>query len=465
MAKTIKAIECPKCGSVKKHTRPDGHFVCKNCHTEYLLDDNVQRIEIVEHGTPPVDEQTFQPWLALGVAVFVILSLALPYLTTFFVEGSQGAAASKRAEYYTENPYEVTAFDDAEDGRPILAIMTHRRPPSRADGESTARGVVRFYDVKEGAFVSEEPLEDVPEPWGEIRTFADGRRYFIPKDTARIFVFGGGGGAYFIEDITDAFFAQHAEFAAGVATLRFGAELHGDAVEILTDDGKEYRYYPIADLLYPKDEQPKDAVLGDGKTITRRYFGFEEHGDTPVLYTRTWEEAEGYPNGMKHALSKRRRLGINGRKKAEGWQNLTPDRTYFRHSILRGPQVLAQDGNDVYIGVMATADPKSPTLIQKLDGESGELVWSHDAGTFAEYLRFATVDLLQEGVAYGTVSQYVVLDNNGEQVTAFDPRELLRDHPVEYRPKLKESLADADTQRNLKDLARKFFKPMVRSLR
>lgn len=40
MAKEIKVIKCPQCGSTAKTELKPDFYRCNNCHTEYFLDDN-----------------------------------------------------------------------------------------------------------------------------------------------------------------------------------------------------------------------------------------------------------------------------------------------------------------------------------------------------------------------------------------------------------------------------------------
>ena len=46
MAKNIKAIKCPNCGSIKKLEIRTDYFRCLNCDTEYFLDDDDININI-----------------------------------------------------------------------------------------------------------------------------------------------------------------------------------------------------------------------------------------------------------------------------------------------------------------------------------------------------------------------------------------------------------------------------------
>ncbi|MEO8255300.1 MAG: hypothetical protein ABI554_13045, partial [Flavobacterium sp.] len=55
MAKTIKAIICPNCGSNQKTEIKPDYFVCESCKTEYYLDsDDIHIIHTnnTSYGTP-----------------------------------------------------------------------------------------------------------------------------------------------------------------------------------------------------------------------------------------------------------------------------------------------------------------------------------------------------------------------------------------------------------------------------
>ena len=77
MAKNIKAIKCPNCGSVKKTEIKPDYFVCTSCDTEYFLDNDDINVNINHTPNPsahvqPVDVKKSIP---LIVGVFVILSI------------------------------------------------------------------------------------------------------------------------------------------------------------------------------------------------------------------------------------------------------------------------------------------------------------------------------------------------------------------------------------------------------
>lgn len=80
MAKNLKVIKCPNCGSVKKiEIKPD-YFLCQNCDTEYVLDDDDININL-NHAPNPQQSQAQglknNIPLIIGFILFISFIIAL----------------------------------------------------------------------------------------------------------------------------------------------------------------------------------------------------------------------------------------------------------------------------------------------------------------------------------------------------------------------------------------------------
>lgn len=87
MAKDIKIIQCPKCGSTDKTEIKPGFFKCNNCNTEYYLNaDNIKINDIYNQlvnqpaaSNPVTDKKKL--YFAIGFLVLLIAGVI--FSTTF----------------------------------------------------------------------------------------------------------------------------------------------------------------------------------------------------------------------------------------------------------------------------------------------------------------------------------------------------------------------------------------------
>jgi DNA-directed RNA polymerase subunit RPC12/RpoP len=88
MAKNIKAIKCPHCGSIKITTlRPD-YYKCDSCGTEFFLDSD--DININHNYNYPRNNQ--DQYKAIRIVLFAVVG----FIALMFVIGALSAIFSKK---------------------------------------------------------------------------------------------------------------------------------------------------------------------------------------------------------------------------------------------------------------------------------------------------------------------------------------------------------------------------------
>jgi len=88
MAKNIKAIKCPHCGSIKITTlRPD-YYKCDSCGTEFFLDSD--DININHNYNYPRNNQ--DQYKAIRIVLFAVVG----FIALMFVIGALSALFSKK---------------------------------------------------------------------------------------------------------------------------------------------------------------------------------------------------------------------------------------------------------------------------------------------------------------------------------------------------------------------------------
>ena len=73
MAKDIKAIQCPKCGSIFKQEVKPEFYRCENCGTEYYLDNDDTHIYHHHERMPPV--QSSAPPLNTKLPIYILIGV------------------------------------------------------------------------------------------------------------------------------------------------------------------------------------------------------------------------------------------------------------------------------------------------------------------------------------------------------------------------------------------------------
>ncbi|MBE8715270.1 hypothetical protein [Sphingobacterium hungaricum] len=188
MAKRIKAIKCPQCGSTKQKEIDEHHFKCLNCDTEYILDSDdiniIHRYDYPSSGVAPVNSKKI---------IYIILALlAIPLFIFIFssIFSTDNAIVKELSnkKYTWESGSEMLAFVD-EKGDIKQFIVGSIDYPSGQGRDERVRGelywsvydiksgkldqVMKFNDIKENGFISSTDFS--------LKKFNDGAIYFVYK--------------------------------------------------------------------------------------------------------------------------------------------------------------------------------------------------------------------------------------------------------------------------------------------
>lgn len=119
MAKNIKAIKCPHCGSIKITTlRPD-YYKCDSCGTEFFLDSD--DININHNYNYPRNNQ--DQYKAIRIVLFAVVG----FIALMFVIGALSAIFSKKpAPNYSTYSTSNTA-EKKEEAEPLNGTMQATR--------------------------------------------------------------------------------------------------------------------------------------------------------------------------------------------------------------------------------------------------------------------------------------------------------------------------------------------------
>ncbi|MDO7874398.1 hypothetical protein Q5H93_06610 [Hymenobacter sp. ASUV-10] len=399
MAKALKVIQCPKCGSTQKtELRPDT-FRCDSCGTEYFLDSDDLNVNI-RHlpGPPPAPGPFAIPPAELRRRVrwaIVLGGLALVGSVVWSLLQRQ-QRRTDLAELQVDpimtgriDPEQPSWRSSEEQlvpgpgGQPVLVVAGSRG--SFRDGTYTP--TVGLYDARTGAA---QQLLELPGGSGDLKLqrLSNGTLYVFQNNAVYQLDLAPPG----LRDITRRLLSGQPALASGAATISPGTN-DDDALRIFTNDGHTLALYPLIRRTYTDDER-WDAAHGlatlrpgaptrpafafsepsmsyPEDPIQLIYYTYRDNGGGPKDAPRfSWDDDYGGSGIFTDADPHVKRL-ITPQELAKGrvlaFRDFTPGRRYFY------PQLLCFDADYVLLTCHATAAPDSPVLLQALDARTAAI--------------------------------------------------------------------------------------------
>jgi len=405
MAKEIKAIKCPQCGStVKTEIKPDV-YRCGNCQSEYYLDNDDITVNYnhnhkynYESNNPVLAPQKLR--LVIGVAVVLFIIITFSVLTGLLsknepVTNSYSASEAEKpeAEYSTSQTKTFLPAQPSLD-KPMAIRLVDRSYQAEKDKEKDGY-YLEFYDVLSKKRIAEESLVASGYNGSQInmKVFSDYNSYLIVDGELYMFDLTKGR----LENVSKKYFGGYKELQAGIATISFVYDDFGDGLIIMTNDGKKFYLYPLAKKIYKEDDfydaQSGFGTLLPGAKETTMYLFTGKSNDYPdekqQLLKVRYKDNGGAPKDLLDNVSWGNDYGGSGifterdpykkvlvdhfqikKSRVLDWKDITPGRYYFN------PEVLYGSGNELLIQFKADANPKSGYRIQKIDPQTGLPVWT-----------------------------------------------------------------------------------------
>lgn len=203
MTTKIKAVRCPQCGSEKHTQTGEKRFLCKNCGTEFFLDDDDININVNHRFDFGGSTDTVQ---GLGkVAKAGVLAFIIPLVFIILVVGTTVLSTSRRASDMGKDSVSVSEdagylFPVKVDGKMCFFYLVDRsyRVGYNEDGSKYTDGYYYgFRDalsgkvLSEGLLVSEEEAKKFA-----MFSFSQSNALF-PSGTPLVY---GGAGSFHLRD-------------------------------------------------------------------------------------------------------------------------------------------------------------------------------------------------------------------------------------------------------------------------
>ena len=441
MAKEIKVIKCPNCGSVNKVELKPHFYKCSSCETEYFLDDNDININYnhnFNNSSPSINPKTLKI-----IGIIIASALAFFFVIGVILSIFNSKPSSNYATYttptktedeidkgYHASRYTSYAFLTASNKQPVVLFLENRRYNDRS--YETKNGTyLAFYNPIKKELLSETKISDESLSSSDVKfkTFSDGHIYIVNNKTSLLRL---NKENFKTEDAGKKFFEANTELQVGVATIEFVYDHNGDGLVLLTNDGKKRYYYPLIQKLYTEDEYRKashgfNTLLPNATTKTVYDFSSKssEYPEEKLQLIRVnYKDNGAGPKNTNFNLRWWKDYGRSGiftggepYKKvlisAYGMQSsrilnikdITPDRLYF------SPSVILDDGQTLIIQFQSDANTKSPYKVQKINPQNGAVEWTTNLPNEVEIESFIKY---QNGfVGVTDKDEFILLDNKG----------------------------------------------------
>jgi len=384
----IKALKCPQCGSTRATKISEDHYRCDSCSTEFYLDsDDITIHHKVETKPAP---NTFLRRLLFTIlapaAFFSLITIGL------IVWGSSREGTSREGDGEEHMSYaceQLMTFSSTA-GRPIVVLCgAARRDDSSGDWDH-AKGFMYFFDGETYEIIKKLELPDVTGRVSvtDARQFEDGT-YYVVLNKQRLFAIDRS--TLDVKEIHSEDY-KLPELSEGFGKLALYFHEYGDALEIETNLGKKFVYYPIANKLYTdqsifkayKDKLPAPQ-LRTHFTFSEQMTGSDYKDEQIQLVRYQTLEQLGYPRRTPHFGWENDRHSYYPKKifvsqyfveesRLQSYEDFTPGAYYF------SPTVLYESDDQILISFKPTAAADAKTMLRCLDAQTGQVLWSCSEG-------------------------------------------------------------------------------------
>ena len=384
----IKALKCPQCGSTRATKISEDHYRCDSCSTEFYLDsDDITIHHKVETKPAP---NTFLRRLLLIIlapaAFFSLITIGLIVWGSSREETSRERDGEEHMSYACER---LMAFSSTA-GRPIVVLCgAARRDDSTGDWDH-AKGIMYFFDGETYEIIKKLELPDVTGRVSvtDARQFEDGT-YYVVLNKKRLFAIDRS--TLDVKEIHGEDY-KLPELSEGFGKLALYFHEYGDALEVETNLGKKFVYYPIANKLYTdqsifkayEDKLPAPK-LRTRFTFSEQMMGSDYKDEQIQLVRYQTLEQLGYPRRTPHFgwendyhSSYPKKIFVSKysveESRLESYEDFTPGAYYF------SPTVLYESDDQILISFKPTAAADAKKMLRCLDAQTGKVLWSCSEG-------------------------------------------------------------------------------------
>ncbi len=357
MAKDIKPIQCPNCGSIYKTELKPDFYKCQNCGTEYYLDnDDVNVYHHYQQTPPPAVSSSAvgknAPVYTLIIAVFIIVVVYfIAMWTQPHYHYNNNLAAYKMPRSY----FAACLYTNTLTGSPVyLRLGTDYidKGNNQQDKELHAQ----YNDATTGRLIADRIMNPgiikrIP-PYLQFQALSNHQVYML-ADNMALFQLDARNNT--LADVTQRAFNEFPQLSSGIAKIDF--EMDKDVLVVLNNEGNTFYYFPVMQqLVASADEMYSLARLH----AESHYYEFASPGDvTDINGKEILREVKYWPEGKQFI-----------------YRDLTPKRVYYH------PQLLYQDQENLVIATNTTPADDPPVSLQCIDAHTGIIKWTYPPNNY-----------------------------------------------------------------------------------
>ncbi|XKM13133.1 hypothetical protein RCS94_08880 [Orbaceae bacterium ac157xtp] len=449
MAKQIKAIKCPSCGSTHKTEIKPEHYQCDNCNTEYFLDNDDININVSHKSAEPV---TFFHFLAdpKNRITQIIYALAVIIIFSFIIFIKIASETKKSPPPYTPPTRTITSNTNQNTNTstpPVVkkaptiyykycSTIISQDAPYILTIEETQPSMNKYehhfviHDLLNNKIAKKTLIDGlIPDKFKQVQwdylSFTPTKTYFI-NNNKQVYLLDKN--QFKFTEITKSLLKNHPDYQTGIASVTIARTTSGNALHILTNDGKKIYYYPLIDEVYldnydfhmvknrpkrpPADNSEHiafdftDNWRSDFKLIKFSYINYYGKNNITPRSSRVGEYKLGGPDGKHSDPDSAYDLIPDDDRQTTvvDHKNLTPGRLYF------DPSVIYYDDNTLVIKTKVNAAPDADYNYQQIDTETGAVLWTIPDNKINISSIVVYKDLL---IAKESCGDYALIDKSG----------------------------------------------------
>lgn len=343
MAKDIKVVKCPQCGSIDKTEIKPDFFKCDNCGATYYLDNDDININVNYKNSPELAPSPTIPVNKKGVAALVaVLAFGFVMLLAWsFLFPKTSAETKTEPEPYRF--YENYVYLNPKSQQPFLIRVGHEYLRSEDSNADLVNIRAVFIDPVTKARIADQLLlpniRRLDNNNYDFKSFSNGVIYMI-YNKSKLFRIDPVNHKF--KDVTATEFSAFPELSSGIGTIEFSRR---DIFNIRSNDGNRMYYVVAANKMFPESAYSEMDKFWEAGYNTE-YFS-EKNDQLMKLDSKT-----------------------------ATYKDLSPGRKYFEMKIVY------QDSNDLLISSNVNAGVNSDVILQRIDANTGQVKWTYPAAHF-----------------------------------------------------------------------------------
>lgn len=454
MAKKVKKIVCPQCGSNDIKEVKSDYYMCNGCRTNFFLDTDDITINHTYSNKGNSRElsvdtsKKIAKVVCVFVGIFVVYQLVKIFLFSpsspvqGVVSENSGSSILSTKPGRTISPnYKDAHLLQINDSENIVVSLAGFNDVMASENKESL--YVVLFDPETGKELQRTKLKvdlsvkgagmNISSPFTMFQDVKDNLYLIVNKYF--LYRFDKNKKQFVVVDHT--FFEPYTEFADGIAAMDYNDYSKG--LEIVTNMGKKYMFYPDIQKVYPISEKHKvfDLQLPNPELKTSYVFS-RSSDDFPTeniqLLEYTQEYQAGYPND-KFNFSWRKDFGGSGiftdrspykkvlilpytkeKSRVKSYRDISPGRPY-----IAGGSVLGFDEEGVIVALKLTIADNEAYTIQKLRKTDGHILWSKKTAwnSVNNYNQIKNRILVKTDLY-----NVVIVDTDGETISTIDLNEI-----------------------------------------